>query len=410
MFRRIDRRLFTILMIVFVQIVGASMIWPILPLYARDQYGMSEGVVTLLFTSFFAAQFLAGPYLGRWSDNYGRLPVLILSQIGTVISFIMVPLAPTAGWLFFSRILDGVTGGNIVVAQAYITDITPPKQRTEALGYIFAAFGGGFLVGPAAGGILSSAFGPQVPFYIAAVAATLTVILTWFALDESVTAEQRAANRTRGKGSLNPGQIVRNVPLLLVLIVGFGVQFSLSVFQSTFALFGEDVLFVRYDAQTTSLGIGLLLSCAGFGQLLTQFFILKPLLRHYDEAILVIIGNVVRGVGVLFLVIVTVPWLAIPSMIMLAMGSGVAVPSLQSLATGTVDDNERGGVLGIFQSASSLGIIFGTALAGITFAISPPFPMAVSGVLALLLVLPTLYLRRDQMRRKLDVEEAAAAS
>ncbi|HLV37703.1 MAG TPA: MFS transporter, partial [Spirillospora sp.] len=129
MFNRIDRRLFTILMIVFVQIVGASMILPILPLYARDRFSMSDEVVTLLFSSFFLAQFLAGPLIGRLSDTYGRLPVLIISQIGTVISFVIIGLAPSVAWLFFARILDGITGGNIVVAQAYVTDIMPPKQR-----------------------------------------------------------------------------------------------------------------------------------------------------------------------------------------------------------------------------------------------------------------------------------------
>src|SRR5690606_12610908 len=116
-----------------------------------------------LFSSFFLAQFLAGPLIGRLSDTYGRLPVLIISQIGTVISFVIIGLAPSVAWLFFARILDGITGGNIVVAQAYVTDIMPPKQRTQALGYIFAALGGGFMVGPAVGGILSSVLGPQMP-------------------------------------------------------------------------------------------------------------------------------------------------------------------------------------------------------------------------------------------------------
>src|SRR5690606_11576813 len=127
MFKQIDRRLFTILVIVFVQLVGASMILPILPLYARRTFNISDNVVTLIISSFFLAQFLAGPVLGRMSDLYGRLPILIISQVGTAISFVLIGLAGSVELLFLARILDGITGGNIVVAQAYVTDITSPK-------------------------------------------------------------------------------------------------------------------------------------------------------------------------------------------------------------------------------------------------------------------------------------------
>lgn len=394
MFNRIDRRMFTILMIVIVQIIGASMILPILPIYARRQFAMSEEVVTLLFSSFFLAQFLAGPIIGRLSDIYGRLPVLIISQIGTVISFVLIAIAPNMAWLFFARILDGITGGNIIVAQAYVTDITPPKQRTQALGYIFAGFGTGFIIGPAVGGILSSAFGPQIPFIIAAIAAALTVVLTWVALDETLTPEQRAANRTRSGSNLNPNQILHNVPLVLVLLIGFGVQFGLSIIQSTFPLFGEDVLFDGYTAQQTSLGIGLLLSSAGLGQVITQVFLLKRLLRRFDETSLVIVGNIIRGVGSLGLIIVGVPWLAAPMIALFASGGGIAMPALQSLATETVPDEMRGGVLGVYQSATSVGTILGSALSGLMFALATPLPFLVSGGLSLLLVLPVFYIMR----------------
>lgn len=407
MLNRIDRRLLTILMIVFVGMVGASMALPILPVYARRQFAMSEEVVTLLFASFFLAQFLAGPLIGRLSDLYGRLPVLIISQIGTVISFIILPLAPSAAWLFFARILDGITGGNIIVAQAYVTDITTPQQRTQALGWIFAAFGGGFVIGPAVGGLLSSAFGPQIPFLLAAIAAALTLILTWVALDETVTPEKRAANRAKRSGGLSPLQIIRNAPLVLVLLMGFGVQFGLSIIQSTFALYGEDVLFVSYPPNEASLGIGLLLSCAGIGQVVTQLFLLKPLLRRFNESTLVVIGNLVRGIGSLGILLVATPLLAGPMIMLFAMGGGIATPALQSLATETVPDEVRGGVLGVFQSIASLSTIFGSGLSGTLFALSTPLPFLVSGGLAFLLILPALYLARHQKPRT-PVEQPAA--
>ena len=157
--RQIDKRLLTILLIVFVQMLGAAMILPILPLYAKSEFNMTPQVITLLNTAFFGAQFVAGPYLGRLSDKHGRVPVLILSQIGTAVSFFMLAFAPNVAVLFLARILDGITGGNIIVAQAYITDITPREKLTGALGYTFAIFGLGFIFGPILVGSLAAAFG-----------------------------------------------------------------------------------------------------------------------------------------------------------------------------------------------------------------------------------------------------------
>lgn len=243
----IDRRLLTVLLIVFVNMLGASLILPILPLYVQRQYQMSPQTIALLVSSFFAAQFVAGPFLGQLSDRYGRIPVLIISQIGTVLSFVMLAFAPNTTWLFIARILDGITGGNIIVAQAYITDVTPREKRTESLGYIFAVFGLGFMFGPALGGVLASVYGIRVPFLLATVAAALVVVMTWRLLDETLTPEQRIAARHRRGGSIAPGAVMRNGPLLAILAIAFVGQFSLGMLQSTFALYGEAVLFQGYS-------------------------------------------------------------------------------------------------------------------------------------------------------------------
>lgn len=390
----IDKRLLTILLIVFVQILGASMVLPVLPLYAQRRFAMTPQVITLLITIFFAAQFVAGPFLGRLSDRYGRVPVLVVSQIGTAISFLMIGLAQGVEILFLARLLDGLTGGNIIVAQAYVTDITTSEERTQALGYIFAAFGLGFIIGPATGGVLSAAFTLQTPFLLAAVAAAAIVLLTYYALEESLTAEQRADNRDHGSAQLRPRAILTNYPLVLVLLVVFVAQLGFGLLQSTFALYGDAVLFADASDDMASLGVGLLLAVVGLGQVLTQMALLPQLVKWLGDAALVLSGVFLRGASMLLFALIASPWLAGVGSLIFAVGSGLMLPSSQAMATRTVDDRLRGGVLGVYNSAFSLAIIFGTALGGTLFEISPRVPFSIGGLLFMLTLLPGLYLLR----------------
>ncbi len=394
----IDRRLLTILLVVFVQMLGASLIFPVLPLYAQRQFHMSAEMITLLTSAFFAAQFLSGPYVGRLSDHYGRIPVLIVSQIGTVISFVMLAFAPSFGWLFFARILDGITGGNIIVAQAYITDITPREKRTESLGYIFAAFGLGFIFGPALGGVLAAAYGATVPFLAAAVAASAVVLLTWYALDETLSAEERLRARARRAGSLTIGSLLRGapwaLPLMTILLIAFLGQFALGLLQSTFALFGEAVLFQGESRQVTDVGIGLLLSVVGVSQLFTQTYLLRRLARRFDEGQLVVIGSVLRTIGMTIYALVTTPWLGAFGSLFFAVGFGLASPPLQSMSTSLVADQDRGGVLGMFQSSVNLSTIISTAIAGVLFARGPTIPYWTGAATSFLMVLAIFGLMR----------------
>ena len=393
--RGVDRRLLTILLIVFVQMLGAAMILPILPLYAQRSFNMSPQIITLLVTAFFAAQFLAGPYLGRLSDKYGRVPVLILSQVGTAVSFFMLALAPSVAFLFLARILDGITGGNIIVAQAYITDITPRERRTESLGYILAVFGLGFIFGPALGGALSAAFGPRVPYVIAGFAAVLVVLLTWLTLDETLTPEQRAANRSFRRDSISPKEIVRNLPLMLILIIVFVGQFGLGLLQGTFALYGEAVLFAGYSERMVTLGIGLLLSVVGLGQVFTQTVLLRRALKRFDEAWLVVIGVSIRALALFVLAALTIPVAGAIASLFFAVGMGLMMPPLQSLSTDMVADELRGGVLGVYQSTISLSTIASTAISGVIFAMSATAPYWLGGVLSVLVLIPAAVLIRQ---------------
>jgi MFS transporter, DHA1 family, tetracycline resistance protein len=390
----IDRRLLTVLLIVFVQMLGAAMILPILPLYAQREFGMAPQTITLLATTFFAAQFVAGPFLGRLSDKIGRRPVLLVSQAGTAVSFLMLALAPNVAFLFLARLLDGITGGNVIVAQAYITDITPREKRTQSLGYIFAVFGLGFIFGPALGGLLAAAFGPRIPYVFAAIAATIVVLLTWFTLDESLTQEQRLANRAFKRRSIGLSAILGNRVLFLILIIAFIGQFGFGMLQATFALFGAAVLFADFSESMVNLGIGVLLTLVGVGQVTTQVWLLPQALKRFDETRLVIFGLLSRATGLLIFAVLAKPLLGGVAALLFAAGIGLMMPSLQSLTTSAVADEVRGGVLGVYQSTVSLAIIFSTAVAGTIFALDPTYPYWVGAGLSLLVLLPALLLVR----------------
>lgn len=407
--KQIDKRLITILLIIFVQMLGASMVMPILPLYALRRFEMDPLYIPLLGTAFFAAQAVAGPFLGRLSDKYGRVPVLIVSQIGTVISFLMIGFAQSVEILFIARILDGITGGNIIVAQAYITDITPNEKRTQSLGLVFAAFGLGFIIGPALGGILSATVGATAAFLLASVAAFIVVILTWRTLDESLTPEQREQNRQKGSGSLSPGQIISNHALLMIMILAFVGQFVLGLLQSTFALYGAAVLFEDYTAQQTDLGIGVLLAFIGISQFITQVFILPRAVKRFDDVYIVMIGLIIRGIGTLIFAVALTPFVGAFGSLAFAMGMGLLMPPLQSMSTRTVGDELRGGVLGLVQSTISLSTIISTAVAGILFDINPTGPFEAGVGLTVIALIPALLLSRIIPSQRNAVPEAASA-
>ncbi|MCP3977391.1 MAG: MFS transporter [bacterium] len=379
-------------MIVFVQMVGASLILPILPLYAQDEFGLSPQAITLLAASFFAAQFLAGPYLGRLSDRIGRVPVLIFSQIGTVIAFVALGTAQAAWVLYAARILDGITGGNIIVAQAYVTDVTPASKRSEALGMILAAFGISFVVGPALGGFAAQALGPRVPYLLAAIAALATLIMTWRVLDESL--EPTDQHETEQKPKMSIKLVTSSKPIMAVLTLGFLGQSVLGLLVGTFALFGEAVLFETWEPSSVGLGVGLILTVVGLSQFLTQTTLLRPALARFGELRLIQVGILIRAVGIAIIAVTSSPWLAAFGSAFFATGSGLTVPPTQSTATKAVDDSLRGGILGLYQSLASLGTILATAIGGVLFAIDPFLPFQIAAGLALLALAPSASLRR----------------
>lgn len=390
--RETDQRMLTILLVVFVQFVGASMAIPILPMMAQREFDLSPPVITRIIASFFIAQFLVSPIIGWMSERYGRVPLLIFCEIGTVVSFIMMFFAGSVPMLFASRIIDGLTGGNTVLAQAYVIDITPKEKRTQALGMLYAAFGIGFVLGPALGGLLSSFFGTRVPFLIAAIGAMIVVWMTVRNVNETMTAEQRIANQSQGKVNLSLSEMFTNLPMMTILFIAFVLQVGFGMLQSTFALYGMNVLFVGYDPKMADLGVGLLLSVIGIGQAFTQFFLLRRWIERFGEGGLVVIGNFFRVIAFYIIANVTIPLLGVPPLFLFAISTGLLLPSLQSMITKSVAERYRGSALGWFQSVTSLGTIVSTFYGGTLFAQDPTLPFYLGALLNLVIVIPSVLL------------------
>ena len=190
-----DRRFISLFLIVFIDLVGFGIVIPVLLLHAEESFGASNLQATLLLSAYSMGLVVAGPILGRLSDAFGRRPVLIYSQIGTLIGFLILGLANSLWLLDLGRIIDGLSGGNISTAQAYINDITNEKNRARGFGLISAAFGAGFIVGPALGGLVVrltasipelAAYSQQAPFFVAAVFSLTSIMGTVFVLKESL--------------------------------------------------------------------------------------------------------------------------------------------------------------------------------------------------------------------------------
>src|SRR5580704_4025408 len=271
MSRLVTRPLLIIFLTIFVNLVGFGIIIPLLPFYAQT-FGASPLVIGLLFAVFWLAQLVAAPALGDLSDKYGRRPVLVFSLAGTVASFVMLAVAHSVVMLFAARIVDGLSGGNISTARAYVADITGPKDRARAYGLIGAAFGLGFIFGPALSGVLSKV-SITAPIWAAAGITLVATVMAWLWLPETV-------HRTRaGAGnpfSYLPGMLRRPI-VSRVLVIDFIYWFAFSVFQTTFALFAARRF--GFDAAKTGYFF------AGFGVLgvIVQGGFIRPIVRRMGD-------------------------------------------------------------------------------------------------------------------------------
>jgi DHA1 family tetracycline resistance protein-like MFS transporter len=352
---------------VFIDLVGFGIVIPVLPFYAEGSiFNATPRTVGLLFASYSIMQLIFSPILGGLSDRFGRRPVLFISIIGTGIGFLILGLANTLALLFVGRILDGITGGNISTAQAYIADITTKENRAKGMGLIGAAFGLGFIFGPAIGGILSR-WGIHVPFFFAAGLCFANALLLYFTLPETVTPDHPArTSATTGRGIPQLIKSLKQRRLGFILITYFMFVVAFSIMVSSFTLY---VIFrFGYDAQHT----GYLFAYVGVISVIVQGGLIGRLVKRFGEIPLVVFGALCFSLS-LFAVPYVGP--AAGGLAGLLIGGGVfslgnslATPALTSLASKSVSAGEQGTVLGVTQSVASLARAVGPSLQAILIA------------------------------------------
>ena len=353
--------LLAIFLIVSVDVLGLTIILPLLPFYA-EKLGASPAVVGMLVSTYALCQLIAGPILGRMSDHMGRRPLLLVSQIGTFIGFLILAYANVLWLVFLSRVIDGITAGNLSLAQAYISDVTKPEERAKSFALIGIAFGMGFLIGPAISGFLVQ-YSYQYPIFAAAALSATSILSTYFLLPSNVPV---AADTPRKFTVLDWGNYARyfrepELGPLLWQFLAFALTFSL--FMTGFPLFAER-RFVWHAHPFGAKEVGYVYAYLGFLGVILQGGLMGRLVKAFGEINLVRAGFFVAMAGLAALAFTS----SIPVLLVVAaaasLGTGMNRPALTSLITQRASRSEQGAVLGITQSLNSLAAICAPTVAG----------------------------------------------
>ena len=364
--------LVVIFITVFIDLVGFGIVIPVLPFYAEGtRFGATPRGVGLLFASYSVMQLLFAPILGRLSDKYGRRPVLLISLLGTSLGFLILGFATTLTMLFVGRIIDGISGGNISTAQAYIADVTTKENRAKGMGLIGVAFGLGFVLGPAIGGVLSR-WGIHVPFLFAGGLAFANAVLLYFTLPETITPDHPARiSAATGRGWRRLINSLKRPQLSVVLTIYFLSIVAFSIMTACFSLF----LMFRfgYDA----FHIGWIFAYVGIISAIIQGGLIGKLVKRFGEPSLVIVGALMFAAS-LFASPFIGPASGVIGILLTggvsAIGNALNAPTLTSLASKAASESEQGAIMGVTQSVASLARAIGPAIAAFLIYSSIAFP------------------------------------
>jgi len=357
--------------IVFIDLIGFGIIIPLLPFYGEFHQASPE-MVGLLMATYSFTQFLAAPFWGQLSDRVGRRPVLLVSLAGAAASYVWLGFADSMVMLFAARAVSGVMAGNISAAFAYIADITTPENRAKGMGMIGAAFGLGFIAGPAIGGILagSDPINPdfQRPAFAAAGMSIVALIMAIFTLKESLSVEIR--ERLAAKTPVSRLAMFREA----VARPYIGLLLALT-FLSTFAFAGLEATFAMWSRRQFGWGPlqnGYLFAYVGLLSAFIQGGLVGRLARRFGEANLILQGAVALAVGIFMIPFSDSVILLVIAMTIAGYGFSVISPSLNSLISLQAGKDEQGGIMGVTRSASTMARFTGPAWAGFLFGMLGP--------------------------------------
>jgi MFS transporter, DHA1 family, tetracycline resistance protein len=358
---------------VLIDMLSFGMIIPVLPILVQDFAGGDAARGAEIYGAFGTAwalmQLIFSPVQGALSDRFGRRAVILISCLGLGLDFILMALAPNLWWLFLGRIISGICAASFSTAGAYISDVTPPEKRAASFGMMGAAFGVGFVLGPAIGGVLG-AISPRLPFWAAAAMSLLNVAWGLFVLPESLPRDRRVPFSWRSANPIGALKLLRSHPMLAGLARSFFlINLAHVVFPSI------TVLYLHYRYGWDAKQVGAVLAGTGISSLLVQVFLVKRAVKLLRERLAMVAGLTFGAIGFALYGLATsgtVFWFAIPIMALW----GIATPSLQSVMTGLVSPTEQGRLQGALASLTGLASLIGPTLFTQLFAASISGPAA----------------------------------
>lgn len=392
---------------VFLDLIGFGIVLPLLPIYSRE-FGASGLVLGSIIASFSAMQFVFAPLWGRWSDRVGRRPVLLVSTLGSALSYAIFALGSGLAShttallvLLASRVFAGICGANITVAQAYIADVTPPAQRSKRMGLIGMAFGLGFIFGPFLGAISVKAFGITGPGWLAAALCLANFLLALVILPESRqpgSSEHAVAPRP----ALEQWKVTLRDPAVGLLVVAFFLAtFCFACFETTLGLLIMENfrLDIEHDDQA-KMTVGYLFAYCGVIGAIVQGGLIGRMVKRFGEPRLIVLSLVLSAISFVPIPFASsseplswsvlvhaagLPWLLLLTFLaLLSLGTGLTRPPLFGLLSNLTPAHEQGVTIGVAQSAGSLARIVGPIFAASLFDLHPSLPYLICGVLLLL--------------------------
>jgi MFS transporter, DHA1 family, tetracycline resistance protein len=345
-----------VLITIFIDAIGFGLIMPVLPQLlmrvGRIELPAAIGIGAWMGLAMAVASFVSAPVLGNLSDRFGRRPILLLSLGGLAVDYLLLAVANTLPLVFVGRILSGAFGGSYSTAMAALADITPPDERAKSFGFVSAAFGVGFVLGPAIGGLLSD-FGERAPFYVAAAMAGLNLLYGLIVFPETLKSENRRSFSLARANPLGALRVMRAAPGMAgVVVVLILWQIASLVYPMTWSFYG----IARFGWSTRM--IGLSLAAVGITIAISQIFITGPAVKRFGERDAATIGLVVAIAGFVTYALITETWMAFAAMAFIAL-QGLVQPSLMAMLSRRATPETQGEVQGISAMALGLGSIAG---------------------------------------------------